>query len=830
MAGTQLTSVAEHFRSIVASMPDALALTTADARYTYADIDRWSDAIAADLIAANAPIDQPVAIITKDNIALVPAAMGVVKAGHFFVMIDASDPADRIELILRESGAAYSLTSIRKFADVVDAPRVDRPPHEFLYAIYTSGTTGKPKAVLTPQRRYVEKSLAQTRRWQRAPGERCTYTALPGYTRSAMTIFGTLLTGATMCAFDARGESIDALAEYITRERITLLSLTPSLFRRLTLAAPPGLDLSSVKKLRVGADRVTIADVAAFKKFFPRGCTLELGFASTESGSVFGMSVDHDTPVPGPLVPMGRPAPGVEVWLLDENGNEVPDGEAGEIVVRSEHVCEGYWKNPELTAQRFELYGERRKFFTGDLAKRDADGIYYFVGRKDARLKIHGRRIDPSEVEAAMLATGEIRDAVVVGKPDAHGEMRLVAYVVMQNGHPFAARNLRASMREHHPSWMIPARIYALDALPMTRAAKADRASLIARVDDDPAESFDGDELQRQLAEIWSRVIGTPVSLHDDFFDDLGGESVVAAHLVTEVHRATGRSIPLSLLIELNTVARMADYLRGGDKADPIAVLLQKGNGSIPPLFCISGAGGSVMVFRRLARSLGSDQPFYGLHHHAFKETPPSYIAIATHYVETIRNLQPQGPYYIAGYSSGGKLAFEVARQLERMHERVAFVGLIDTGVSGKSTTARQRLRNRIAFLRRRPFVRAPKYLWEMAVLRPLFHLKLFLGQRQRLSDFMPPEELVPAELRDANRAFSEARIGFTLQPYGGAVTLFRAKHGLGALHPDPDLGWNDVGVGRLDIFEVDGDHRSVLEEDVASLGNAFVRALAAAR
>jgi amino acid adenylation domain-containing protein len=846
------TPVAAWFRHVVASNPEALALTTADARYTYADIDRWSDAIASDLAAAHAPVDRPVAIVTKDNITLVAAAMAVVKAGHFFVMIDAADPDERIALILHESGAgcclvdslanapasarALPMVAMRKFADARDAHFEDRTPHESMYAIFTSGTTGKPKAVLTPQRRYVEKSLAQRKRWGRAPGENCTYTALPGFTRASNSIFGTLLAGATMCAFDARSESLDALAEYITRERITLLSLTPSLFRRLTVAAPPGLDLSSVKKLRIGADRVTIADVAAFKQFFPRGCTLELGFASTESGSVFQFSVDHDTPVPGPLVPMGRPAANVEVWLLDEDGHEVPNNVAGEIVVRSEHVCDGYWKSPVLTAQRFVFYPDQpdvKKFFTGDLAKRDDDGLYYFVGRRDARLKIHGRRIDPSEVEAAMLATGEIRDAVVVGKPDAHGEMRLVAYVVMQNGSTATPRTIRATLREHAPSWMVPARIHVLDKLPMTRAAKADRAALIALVDehDHAEDSGASDELQRRLVEIWTKVIGTSVSIHDDFFDDLGGESVVAAHLVTEVHRETGRSIPLSLLIELNTVAKMADYLRGGEKADPIAVQLQKGDPSLPPLFCVSGAGGSVMVFRRLARSLGSDQPFYGLHHHAFKgDTPPSYIAIATHYIETIRRIQPEGPYFICGYSSGGKLAFEVARQLEHAHEKVAFVGLIDTGVGGKSTTAKQRLRNRIAFLRQRPFVRAPKYLWEMAVLRPLFHLKLFLGMRQRLGDFMPDESVMPEELREQNRAFSKARAGFTLQPYGGPVTLFRARHGLGALHPEPDLGWRDVGVGRLDIFEVDGDHRSVLEEDVASLGGAFRTALASAR
>ncbi|MBV8518391.1 MAG: non-ribosomal peptide synthetase [Acidobacteria bacterium] len=827
-------TITQRFREVVDAAPDAPALTAGNRVYTYVEIDRWSDAIAADLAALNAPVDRPVAIVTSDSISLVPAAMAVVKAGHFFVMIDASDPDERVALLLRESDAgaclvddefiapasarALPFATLRPFSRELTAKPPARAPHPFVYVIYTSGTTGKPKGILTSHRRFVEKTTLQSRRWGRAPGERASYTALPGYTRAASNIFGSLLTGSTMCAFDVRSESLTALADYIRRERITLLSLTPSLFRRLIAASGPSLDVSSVKKLRVGADKITVADVESYKKYFPRGCVLALGFASTESGRVFSWSIDHDTPIPGPLVPMGYPYPDVAVRLIDEDGNDVPDGEPGEIVVRSEEVADGYWKNPELTAQRFVFHPddpERRTFYTGDLAKRDASGLHYFVGRKDARLKIHGRRIDPTEVEALLIATGEVRDAVIVGKTDEEGEQRLVAYVVMRDGKRCDARAIRAKLRETAPSWMVPQRIYALDAIPMTRNAKVDRAALAARDDRETGEDHGAtNDIERQLVEVWSRVLGTTVHVDDDFFNDHGGESVVAAHLVAEVARATGHAIALSLLLELNTIRKMADYLRGTTVTDRVAVLVQRGSDSVPPLFCVSGGGGSVMVFRDLAAQIGSEQPFWGLQHHGFARGvfPVTYAAIAAVYGDAIRAIQPHGPYFLAGYSVGGQLAYEVARQMERAGERVAFIGLIDSSASDMRTSVWKRIANRFVMLRRDP--RRGVYYAREAVTRPTKAL------RRRL----------PRMLQQANNTYMSSRRGFTLQPYGGAVSLFRARHGMGAARVERDLGWLRVGVGRLDIYDVDGDHESLLARDVGTLAGAFRRALALAR
>lgn len=838
----EATAAADYLRTVAAAQPAALALTTASATFTYADIDSWSDAIAADILAAAAPLDPPLAIVTRDNVSLVPAAIAATKAGRFFVMIDAADPDDRIALILQESGARFCLVdpgpglaepvralphvSIRPFeqtAGTLPPPRQE--PHPYLYVIFTSGTTGRPKGVATRHDGFAAKTL-RNRSMGRERGARVIYTALPGFTRSTQAIYGSLLAGATMCAFDARSESLDALAEFITREKLTNLSLTPPLFRRLIAVSPPNLDFSNIRKLRLGADKITVADVETFRRHFPRGCTLERGFASTETGSVFHMSIDHDTPVPGPLVPMGRPRPGVNVWLLDEDGNEVPDGEAGELIVRSEEVVEGYWNQPELTAEKFSVAPDRpgvRKFRTGDLVMRDGEGIYYFVGRNDSRLKIQGRRTDPSEVEAKILATGEVRDVAVVGKSDAMGDLRLVAYVVMKPGHPFDPRAIRAKLRETAPAWMIPSRIFALEEIPHTRAMKVDRKALSSRVNPEIVEdSRAADRMQQQLAAIWSRVIGTPVHVDDDFFDDLGGESVIAAHLVTEIRRATGQAIPLSLLLELNTVEKMAAYLEASSAgAGRLAVALHKA-GSRPPLFCVCGKGGSVIIFRDLAEALGPDQPFYGLTHHGFNSAafPSSTTMMAACYAGAIRKIQPDGPYYLAGYSGGGKIALEIARLMQRAGETVAFVGVLDTAGAHQKPSLSRRLANRLDMFLQRPLYRARK-LGEEIARRSGLRLRKVLSRRGLVA---------PRVMHEMNLAHSQMKRDHSVQPWNGELVVFRARNGLGKLDPRPDLGWTSQGVTNLRIIDVLGDHVTMLTDEISSLGPAVAAALADAR
>lgn len=814
--------IADAFREIAVQHADAIAVSTKATRYTYRELDAWSDRVASMLIDRDAPLDRPIALLLREPISLVVAILGAVKAGHFFIVLD----PERIETLMELSKASITITDADLWSAVAPATALElergdsrhRTPNELLQLLFTSGTTGAPKAVAYKQAGIVERMHMQSRVTGRQPGERVSYTALPGFARATYEILGSLLNGATLCAYDARHESLDDLADFITRERISILTLTPALFRRFMLVAPHDLDLSSIRKLRIGADVMTIDDVATFKARFPRTCTLERGFNATETGMVTHISITHDTPLDGPLVPIGRPRPNVSLRVIDDEGNDVADGETGELVVRGPHVVDGYWNDAELTAQRFR----DGTFFTGDLVRRDTDGLYYFVGRKDSRLKIHGRRIDPLEVEAALLQHTQVREAVAIGKPDAHGESHLVAYVVMRSGIPFDARAIRAALREHVPAHLIPSRIHALDAIPMTRAAKVDRNALRARVDIVEREANKtADDIERTLLDIWSRVLDAPVSLDDDFFDDLGGESIVAAHLAAEVKRVLGRSLALSILLELNTPAKMADYLRTRADRERLAVVVQQGQSS--PLFLVSGKGGSVIVFRELAEKLGPEQTVIGLTHDGFlvETFPKTFPAMAACYADAIRAIQPHGPYFLGGYSAGGMVALDVARQLTLAGEEVAFTGMIDTALDTTLAPKWKRMLKHVTLVRKHPGTNVPRYLGSIG--RRIRGVWMWM-RGKGYSLFTEPPVVPPLQ-----QSYMAIRKRDALQSYAGSVTLFLARHGWGtdALHPD--LGWSKY-CANLDVVVVDGEHHTVLNEDVASLATAMRTALSRTR
>jgi thioesterase domain-containing protein len=316
------------------------------------------------------------------------------------------------------------------------------------------------------------------------------------------------------------------------------------------------------------------------------------------------------------------------------------------------------------------------------------------------------------------------------------------------------------------------------------------------------------------------------VHVDDDFFDDLGGESVVAAHLVTEVERRTGRAIPLSLLLEVNTARRMAEYLRGADEAARHAVRIQEGSGALPPLFCVAGGGGSVMVFRDLAAMISPELAVYGLQPHSFapEKFPKSFGAIAACYADAIRRIQPHGPYYLAGYSMGGHIAYEAARQMTAAGERVAFLGLIDTAAQTARLSIWKRLAYRLEMLHLNPKLNVPRFAREF-VNRSRKRIE------RRLQDIVRNADQAPASVHETFGAMAEAQRGFRLEPYEGPVTLFRGRDGIHRVRKDEDLGWGNVGIGRLDIVDVDGDHETVLAvPQVRTLAAAFASALASAR
>jgi aspartate racemase len=314
--------------------------------------------------------------------------------------------------------------------------------------------------------------------------------------------------------------------------------------------------------------------------------------------------------------------------------------------------------------------------------------------------------------------------------------------------------------------------VHFVDELPLTRVGKVDRAALATLAATEPEgsafEAGAGDEAQVSLVDIWSRVLRRRVGVDEDFFEELGGTSLDALEIMSGISRTTGRSFPLSLLLELNTVRKMSEYLAASSGRERTVIALQR-EGTLPPLFCVSGKGGSVIVFRALADALGREQPFFGLTHHGLDaaKLPSTLAAVAACYADAIREVQSDGPYFLAGYSAGGCIAFEIARQMTRAGHAVAFVGLIDTVAARESAPLPKRLGKYVSLFRRDPAGFLGRSTLAVAHRVQWTAKWAASGGKAPFGPQLPP---------DRNRFYDSLNLQASLRPYSGPVTLFLAR------------------------------------------------------
>jgi thioesterase domain-containing protein len=377
----------------------------------------------------------------------------------------------------------------------------------------------------------------------------------------------------------------------------------------------------------------------------------------------------------------------------------VPIGVAGEIHIGGAGVARGYLNRPELTTERFltDPYSPEpnaRMYRTGDLARWLPDGNLEFLGRSDFQVKIRGFRIELGEIEAALRACQGIHDAVVLAREDGPGEKRLVAYVTVAGRADTVAGDvdtttlpatLKTQLQSSLPDYMVPAAFVVLDALPLTPNGKLDRKALPAPEADAYATGAyappEG-QVEEALAALWSELLGIErVGRHDDFFA-LGGHSLLVLRLLSELDQAFGVRLPVGVVFLRPTLAGLADAVGDSRLAEEAAALVPlQPEGQDPPLFLLPGAIGSVLYLQPLAEALGEGRPVLALPTPGLDGRPTleSMTELAAHHLRTLRRWQPRGPYLLAGHSSGGRVAFEMAQQLERQGETVARLVILDT-------------------------------------------------------------------------------------------------------------------------------------------------------
>ncbi len=484
----------------------------------------------------------------------------------------------------------------------------------------------------------------------------------------------------------------------LARERVTVLNQTPSAFYQLMAAdrENPGHALA-LRYVVFGGEALELGRLDDwYDRHADDAPTLVNMYGITETTvHVSYVALDRKTAAAGTSSTIGVNIPDLRVYVLDEYLRPVPPGVTGEMYVAGEGLARGYLGRHALTAERFvadpfaHLFGERgrRMYRSGDLARRRPDGTLEYFGRADHQVKIRGFRIELGEIEAVLAEHPDVADAAVVVREDTPGDKRLVAYAVP------ARETTPAALREHAatelPVHMVPSAVVLLDRLPLTANGKLDRKALPAP---DLAAAVTGGRAPRgpreeQLCAIFADVLGLPRVGVDDNFFDLGGHSLLAVRLAGRVKAALGADVGIGTIFQAPTVAALDAALDAAERTDALDVLLPlrpAGDGDKAPLYCVHPAGGLSWCYAGLIRHLPADVPIYGLQAQgvgpatAAEPLPGTLEDLAAHYVDRLREVQPQGPYRLMGWSTGGIIAHAMATRLQDLGAEVELLAILD--------------------------------------------------------------------------------------------------------------------------------------------------------
>ena len=574
-------SISDRFDAIAARYPDALAVQDLERRLTYRQLAGTVEAIAAAVSAAGR--SGPVAILLNHDARYPAALLGVLAAGRIAVPLDVDHPRDRNRLIAEHAGATLVVSAgllaaqarelfpanltvldVEALDFTARAPRAARPgPEDIAYILYTSGSTGAPKGVVHDHRTALNDTLLTTNTAHLSCDDRMVifYSGVIGGIRN---LLGALLNGASLNVLPPQLLQADGIVREIRARGVTIYQSVPTLFRRVVQALEPGERMDTVRLVRLTGDWVEWSDFDAFRGAFSPTAVFCVAIGSTECSSTYAnWFVDETVREAGAKIPVGRVVPGLRLTVVDDDGRDLDDGEVGEFVVASPFLARGYWRAPDLTAERFRTDPASpggQIFSTGDMGLRRPDGLLEFAGRKDGMVKLRGHRIELAEVEAALRACSGVKDAVLVVRRHASGVPRSVtAYVELEDGiRGLLPRHLLAMMSRRLPRYMLPARVEIVPALPRLPNFKVDRTALVqleasAAPPDDPVTA--------RAMEVFARVIEVGDVTPNDNLLSLGGDSLQAVSLLLELETEFRIRIPVDVFQQSQSIGELARYI-----------------------------------------------------------------------------------------------------------------------------------------------------------------------------------------------------------------------------------------------------------------------------
>lgn len=839
------------FEVQVAKTPNSVAIRDERRSMTYDELNQKANKLSRHLHNSGAVEGSLVAICMERSVDILVALLAVQKSGCTYIPLDPIYPKDRLALILEDGnpviilterkllGSLPETTARNVFIEEVAAYQNESgentnfkvTPETIAYLIYTSGSTGKPKGVQIQQRALVNfiSSMAKE----------------PGITSDdimlAVTTISFDIAGLEMYLPITYGASIfvashetsmnpDLLIQRIEDTGATILQATPVTFRMLNSA-----EWSGSKKLKILCGGEAMPKELAYDLI--KKCK-ELwnmyGPTETTVWSTVEKVILNDLDRIG-YINLGKPIDNTLIYVLNPEFQPVPVGYPGELFIGGDGLAKGYFNLPEMTRERFlpdpfSGIPGTRMYRTGDLVQQTEEGKLEFLNRVDSQVKIRGFRIELGEIESALSNFPTIGDNVVIVREDTPGDKKLAAYIIKKDDQETDIVELRQFLKTKIPDYMIPSAFIFIDQFPLTPNGKIDRKVLPAPQDTAPqqAKIYQSPitETEKKLETIWSEVLKLKqIGIDEDFFE-IGGHSMIAVTLIVKIEKELGIRLPLAVLFDHGTIHEMALLI--DKKSEPLhwgSLVPIRSKGTKKPLYLVHGAGLNLLLYTTIVSHLDPDQPVFGLQAKGLDgEEEPLYTIeeIAAYYNEEILMVDKSGSYALAGFSMGGQLAYEMARQLVAAGLKASFLGVFDTVSENVSDLHIPFFKRYVLRIDRT--IHQANWILGTFIMMPwnkkydFFTLKMNTLKKKIMKndDINKPigasigkQSELPKYLHKVHRANNRALEKYILPSYPGKLHLFRATDQKFYIKDPVYYGWNEY-VNEVIIHPIPGEHSTI--------------------
>ena len=833
-----MIDIARLIGSYARKNPDKIAIKHNGDTITYLELENASNQIAFFLKSSNFLSGDIIAVAMDRSIQMSVCLYGIMKAGAAYLPVDPNLPVERVAFIIKDSSAKTLIISknyTERYKDQVEklvsdeiwAARTGYPAdgldidiiNNLAYVLYTSGSTGVPKGVGVAHHNFL--NLLQS--VQKQPGitedDKILGITTMSFDISELELFLPLISGAQLIILDTDiAKDGRALAAFIEEEKLSIVQATPFTWKMML---EYGWDKHFPIKAFCGGEAMS-RDLAG--KLLDRCDEVWNMYGPTET-TIY--SVIKKVTKDDKIITIGKPIDNTEIYILDENLDEVSVGNEGEICIGGAGVASGYINRPELTTQKFiddkfSKIAGKKIYRTGDLGKILENGEIQCLGRIDHQIKIRGFRIETEEIEYQLKQQKNIKDAYVILYEDAVENLRLVAYIapktVLTNSD---VKNCKRTLSGVLPDYMVPTDYVVVPFIPVMTNGKIDRKALPSpelgkNIADYVAPVT---ELEKSITEIWIRNIGIKnIGTNDNFFN-LGGNSLLAAKTMTQIEKLTGKRLSLANLFKYPTIKELASSIDDPIDTPYRSLVGIKPEGSKLPLYIVHGIGLNVLNFRSMVFNLDKDQPVYGMQSLGLDNKTEQFDdmeQIASAYNSEIMMHNPGGPYLIAGYSFGGYIAYEMVRQLKALGKDVRMLAMFDTNLQYPT--------HQYSFFKKvykKSLRQIPKFLFRIKSLTEqpkenISYLKTYYGRKltglYKHTDFQDehdPENLPEFMQKIADKllfAFNR----YIIVPVDIKIDLFKAKKRFYFVDDPEYLGWKDYARQGVNVHVVPGDHKDM--------------------